>query len=42
MIHSSLGYFHTSAAIAALLFGAFVIPMIKGTRLQENYPPARL
>ncbi|MEY2507502.1 MAG: hypothetical protein QOH01_1831 [Verrucomicrobiota bacterium] len=35
MIHSWLGYFHTSAAMAALLFGAFVFPMIKGTRLHK-------
>lgn len=35
MIHSWLGYFHTSAAIAALLFGAFVFPMIKGTGLHK-------
>jgi uncharacterized membrane protein len=35
MIHSWLGYFHTSAAMAALVFGAFVFPMIKGTRLHK-------
>jgi uncharacterized membrane protein len=35
MIHSWPGYFHTSAAMAALLFGAFVFPMIKGTRLHK-------
>ncbi|MEY2556688.1 MAG: hypothetical protein QOE34_113 [Verrucomicrobiota bacterium] len=35
MIHSWLGSIHTSAAMAALLFGAFVFPMIKGTRLHK-------
>ncbi|MDB6146632.1 MAG: hypothetical protein JWO45_296, partial [Spartobacteria bacterium] len=35
MIHGWLGYVHTSAATAALLFGAFVFPMVKGTRLHK-------
>jgi uncharacterized membrane protein len=35
MIHGSVGYVHTSAAMAALLFGAFVFPMVKGTSLHK-------
>lgn len=35
MIHSWIGYVHTSAAMAALLFGTFVFPMLKGTRLHK-------
>ncbi len=35
MIHSWLGYVHTAAAIAALLFGVFVFPMLKGTPLHK-------
>jgi uncharacterized membrane protein len=35
MIHSWLGSIHTSMAMAALLFGAFVFPMTKGTRLHK-------
>lgn len=35
MIPSWLGYFHTSAATAALVLGTFVFPMIKGTRLHK-------
>jgi uncharacterized membrane protein len=36
MIHGWLGYTHTSAAMAALLFGACVFPMIKGKRLHKT------
>jgi uncharacterized membrane protein len=35
MTHSSLGFFHSSVAMAALLFGGFVFPMTKGTRLHK-------
>jgi uncharacterized membrane protein len=35
MIHSWLGYFHTSAATAALVFGAFIFPMMKGSNLHK-------
>ncbi len=35
MIHSWLGYIHVWAATAALLFGAFVFPMVKGTGLHK-------
>jgi uncharacterized membrane protein len=34
-MHGWIGYVHTSAAMAALLFGAFVFPMLKGTRLHK-------
>ena len=35
MIHGCIGYIHTAAALAALLFGAFVFPMLKGTRVHK-------
>jgi uncharacterized membrane protein len=35
MMRGWLGYAHTSAAMAALLFGVFVFPMLKGTRLHK-------
>jgi uncharacterized membrane protein len=35
MMRGWLGYTHTSAAMAALLFGVFVFPMLKGTRLHK-------
>ena len=37
MIHSWLGYIHTSAAMAALLFGAFIFPMVKGTYVHKVF-----
>jgi uncharacterized membrane protein len=35
MIHGWLGSIHISTAMTALLFGAFVFPMTKGTRLHK-------
>jgi uncharacterized membrane protein len=35
MIHGWIGYIHTSAALVALLFGAFVFAMLKGTRVHK-------
>jgi uncharacterized membrane protein len=35
MIHSWIGYIHTLTAAAALIFGAFIFPMVKGTNLHK-------